>query len=397
MLRRSTIISLLIPAISICAGAVLAEGAVRIYSAVDEPLGAAIRGIDPMAVQIEPHGQLGYRQRPNAAFHYPNGTVASSNSMGFRGPTVALLRPPGTVRIILLGGSTSHGWGVRDDQTIDAHMRVLLRERFPNRQFEVVNLGFDGYDSYQDLQRLESDGLRLQPSVVIANTGINDVRNAWFPNLREVDSRTLIWETVLRRLRAERERGGPSLWTRIKHYSLLARIPGYLRDQIQRKRELRQRLAHPTADGSRSGIRPAGALAVPGKPPYPEAAAYFERNVRQIVALSIHSGAAVLLSTPASALRSYADTATSVQSYWVYDAKTTQGYRDELSRRLREITSDEQAMGRAVRYVAPNVPKSLFLDDCHLTSDGNRVVAETFIDAMMPLLTQVRVAADSVP
>jgi lysophospholipase L1-like esterase len=357
----------------------LAEGALRVYSAINSRF--PVRAADPMAVEIEPHGSFGFRQRPNATFHYVNGTAASTNSMGYRGPIVPLQPAPGTTRIILFGGSASYGWGVPDDQTIDTHMRAVLSERYPSGHFEVINLAFDAYDSYQDLERLRSDGLGMHPSIVILNTGLNDVRNAWYPDLKDPDPRTLIWEAVLQRLRAEQANGGPTVWTRIKHYSLLARLPGYLREMVNQRREAQARARKPAATNTNSSI---GAS---GQPPYPDAADYFERNVRRAVDLSTKAGASVLLSMPPSSIRSYPPDTTSQQGYWIYNARTTADYRDELSRRLVAIAADKQKAGRAVCFVAPVVPTPLFIDDAHLTGAGNRAVAESFIRAIAPFLT----------
>src|SRR5438309_327144 len=156
-MRRTSLFAAATVAAAVVVGAVLMEGVVRLYAVVDRRFAAGFREFDPMAVQIEPHGARGYRQRPSSVFHYVNGTAATSNALGYRGPVVPLHPSPGTVRIILLGGSTTHGWGVPDEQTIDAQMRTLFKERYPERRFEVVNLAFDGYDSYQLLERLTSD------------------------------------------------------------------------------------------------------------------------------------------------------------------------------------------------------------------------------------------------
>lgn len=384
-MQRARLFLIVALAFGTLCGVALMEVTLRVYAAVNQSFGSQLKGFDPMAVQIEPHGVLGYRQRPNSVLHYFNGTTASSNPLGYRGPEVPATPAPGTVRIILLGGSTTHGYGISDDQTIDAHMRTILRERDPTRHFEVVNLALDGYDSYQMLQRLQSDGLPMHPSVVVLNEGINDVRSAWFPNLRDADPRSMLWTADLARLRADRERGGPTLWSRLKHYFFIARVPGFIREQLARRRELQQRLASARAQGPVTKV-PANGADSAHQPPFPEAAVIFDRHVREMVRLSLGQGSAVLLSTPPSALRTYAPTATSQQNYWVIDAKTTQEYRDRLAARLRSIEADERAQGHAVRYVAPVVAPPLFLDDCHLKSEGNRVVAESFVDAILPLL-----------
>jgi len=383
--RRTALLAAAAVTMGLLVGLCLMEGVIRIYAATNHSFGTGIRQFDPMAVQIEPHGRLGYRQRPNATFHYANGSVATSNSLRYRGPEVAPHPDSGVVRIILLGGSTTHGFGVADDQTIDTYMRAIFREKYPARRFEVVNLAFDGYDAYQMLERLRSDGLRLHPTVVVLNEGINDVRNAQFSNLRDADPRTLIWESVLARLRAEQERGGPTLWTRLKHYSFVARTPGYIRDQLARRHqeEVRREQASRAAASMDAGDGNAGASV---GALYWDAANFFERYMRQMVALSIDGGAAVLLSTPPSALRTYAPTATSTRTYWIINARTTQIYRDTLAARLRSIASTEQSLGRRVLYVAPTVPPPLYLDDCHLKPEGNRMVAAMFVDAIDSLL-----------
>jgi lysophospholipase L1-like esterase len=372
----------------------LMEGALRVYTTVDQQFGRGLKGFDPMAVQIEPHGVLGYRQRPNSVLHYRDGIVATSNSLGYRGPEVPRQPEPGTVRIILLGGSTTHGYGVSDDETIDAYMRSILHERFPARRFEVVNLALDGYDSYQMLQRLQSDGLPMHPTVVVLNEGINDVRSAWFPNLKDADPRSMLWLADLERLRAEHARGGPTLWARTKHYLMVARLPGYLREQLGRRIEAQQRAKNTSVATATSGAGASTDSAAP-HPPYPEAVEFFDRHFREMVALSLGAGSAVLLSTPPSALPTYAPTATSTQNYWVIDAKITQEYRDRLAARLQAIERDERAKGHPVRYVRPVVPTPLFLDDCHLKPDGNRVVASAFVDAIIPMLQNV--AASGAP
>ena len=389
-MRRSVIFGLTASAIGLLVGFGLMEGALRVYAATSDTFGTGIRQFDPMAVQIEPHGTLGYRQRPNATFHYANGMVAHSNSLGYRGPEVAVQPAPGTIRIILLGGSTTHGFGVRDNETIDAYMREIFRTKHPGIPVEVVNLAFDGYDTYQMLQRLQSDGLRLHPTVVVLNEGINDVRNAQFPHLEDADARTLLWESDLARLRAE-ERSGPTLWTSIKHYSYMARAPGYVRDQLAQRRASQARRVQ--SDRVAASMVRKGTDTLPHDPPYQDAAAFFERHMARMTEISLKQGAAVLLSTPPSALRTYATTATSSRTYWIINAWVTQAYRDTLAERLRALTSTERAQGHAVGYVAPVVPTPLYLDDCHLKPEGNRLVAATFVDQIDALLGARQVAS----
>ncbi len=344
----------------------LAEGALRVFAAVGGAAGEQLRASDPYAVLIEPHGEMGYRQRPNAVYRYINGATATSNSAGYRGPVVAGPKPPGTIRVVLLGGSTTHGWGVADSEAIDGYLRATLAARHPDQRFEVVNLAFDGHDAWQMFERFRSDGLPLDPDLVIAHEGVNDVRNARYANLQDRDPRALLWRTDLARLREEQQRGGPKPWTRLKHWSLVARLPGFVRSRSRRGSEFR------------SANR---------QTPHPEAAALFERNLERLADLAQPPHIAVLFSTPPSSLRTkYRPGARPQRDYWIVDAATTQAYRDSLAARMRGVAERRRARGERVAYLAPRVDVERFLDDAHLEAAGNRAVAVQWATAAAALL-----------
>ena len=347
-------------------GVVAAEAMARTYAHFGGEMGRQLARQDPLNVIIEPHGEWGYRQRPNLVHEYPNGARATSNAMGFRGPVVAVPKPPRVFRVILLGGSTTFGFQVEDDETIDAHMRHLLSERYPTTRFEVVNLALDGYDSYQIYQRLKSDGVALSPDLVILNTGINDVRNARYPDLKIPDPRTVVWAGNLEQLHDQAQRGGPSLRLRLGHYSYAIRLLTLIRGNLSRRAELALNstvVAHP------------------------EAVDYFETNVRRAAELVEQAGAGLILSTPPSSLRTkYAPDAVSDQSYWIVNAATTQEYRDRLAARLQRLASEATARGWPATYLHLDLAPEFFQDDCHLTSDGNREVAKGFVNALHPFM-----------
>jgi lysophospholipase L1-like esterase len=349
---------------------VCAEALTRLYSRVGGMVGLSVAAADPMAVKVLPHGSFGYRQRPGATFPYPStGAVATANADGYRGPLVAVPKPANTLRIVLLGESTTHGYGVPDNQTIDAYMRRELNGRIPGKRIEVVNLAFDGYDAYQLRQRLLTDGLPREPDLVIVNTGVNDVRNARYADLHgDPDQRTLLWESEMRRLRGEAERGGPTLWTRLKHWFYVARIPGLLRQRATTKSsatEMMRTVVHPEAKDN------------------------FESNVARIADTLAKRGIPLILSTPPSALLMPGVTAQmDPRSYWIVNARTTQEYRDSLAGRLRKIAARGSQAGAAIVYVPHSLAPGMFLDDCHLTAEGNRQMAADFAAAALPFLAR---------
>jgi lysophospholipase L1-like esterase len=350
----------------------LAEVAVRSFAVVSKGVGRRIALRDPMATVYQPYGNFGYRPKPGRFERFPNGSVAHYNSMGYRGPLVDVEKPPSTYRIVLLGGSTAAGYGTNDDQTIDAHMRHLLGARFPDRCVEVVNLAVGGYDSYQDFERMRVDGYRLSPDLVIVHSGINDVRNARYPDLTvPPDRRTLLWESALEELRAP---GGPSLWTRAKHYSYALRLPGYLMELRAQRRTIVAVSQMPEA--------------------YDAALDYFATNVQRTVDLAVGLNASVVLSTPPSAL-SFRNRPNDPleKSYWIRDAGTTESYRSRLSARMVEIARREHLAGRSVFHVSHRVPLAQFLDDAHLLGAGNETVARHLVETIEPQLQKVSVRA----
>lgn len=364
-MRRATVFGLVLVAIMTGATLLLVEVALRVYANASDGWLAGRLSADPYDVLVEPMGETGYRPRPGRTFEYANGTAAHSNSMGYRGPELAIPKPAGTTRVLLLGGSTTHGWGVDDDETIDTYMRDALARLHPGRRFEVANLAFDGYDSWQLLQRLRVDGARLEPDFVIVNTGVNDVHHARFADLQDdPDPRTLLWLGELQRLRAEREAGGPSMFTRLKHHFYLFRLPGILRQA--------------------RGGGPSGPIVA-----HPDARDYFERNLHRIVALADSIDATLLLSTDPSSLETrYQPSDTSHRGYWLADAAATQEYRDSLDARLRSVADSARAAGLRVAFVPPAaIPPEEYLDDTHLTPAGNRRLAAAFIEALSPFLS----------
>jgi lysophospholipase L1-like esterase len=367
-LLRRVVFSAAAVLIALVVAGVAAEVLIRLVARPGTELAERLRPYDPFAILVEPHGFHGYRPRPGVAVRYRNGTVANINARGFRGATPAAGDDSTRVRVALLGGSTTFGWGVDDTATIDAHLTAILDSLLPGRAIEVINAAFDGYDTHQLVERLQGDVLPLRPQVVVLNTGINDVRNARFPGLVYADPRTLYYEPPMRRMREEQARGKPYLWSRVKHASKAVQLAGLTRALVMRT----------------AGARPAPVerFAI-----HPDAADYFESNVRRMIDSATAHGAVVLLSTPPSSLReNHAPDETSSITYWLNDAEETQVYRDTLAARLRGLGEAYASRGARVAYLRPSVPPNQFLDDAHLTGRGNRLVAEQFAPVIARLL-----------
>lgn len=95
---------------------------------------------------------------PNARFE-----KWQNNGHGFRGPEIATVKSPGTVRVVCLGASESYGLYESPGMEWPAQLRTLL----PSPKYQVINvsvvgLGLSSYEAY-----LKKYVLRLEPDIVV--------------------------------------------------------------------------------------------------------------------------------------------------------------------------------------------------------------------------------------
>ena len=153
---------------------------------------------------------------PNLSFtNLPNGHAflmghdVQISSQGLRDREYSLEKPAGTYRIMLLGDSTTFGWGVAEDDTSAKVLEKQLNAlHFPGYdRFEVMNTGVGNYDTVQEVTYYKTQGRDFHPDLVILMYFINDPEPV--PAQRKIpliDRSYLIayltnrWDGVLRRL-----------------------------------------------------------------------------------------------------------------------------------------------------------------------------------------------------
>jgi lysophospholipase L1-like esterase len=97
------------------------------------------------------------------------------NSHGFRGREVTVDKPPGVVRVMAVGGSTTFDSFVSgDDRAWPARLQSWLGTIAPDRKVEVVNSGVPGYRVLDDLIRLETELYHFRPDIIILYQTHND-------------------------------------------------------------------------------------------------------------------------------------------------------------------------------------------------------------------------------
>ncbi len=119
---------------------------------------------------------LPYHLRPNLDT-YARGMRVRTNQYGLRGPETTLEPAPGVHRVLALGGSTTFGEGVAEDETFPAQLEKVLNAAGGQR-WEVLNGGVEGYNTTAELAFLERRGLRLHPATVVVAFSLDDFNPA---------------------------------------------------------------------------------------------------------------------------------------------------------------------------------------------------------------------------
>lgn len=99
-----------------------------------------------------------------------NGIVYRHNARGFRGEEPE--EPKTKKRIICIGGSTTYGVGVSNNETWPYYLDSLLQP-----DYEVLNLGIPGNSSAEHKKLLPVAIKEYAPDIVVLHCGINDLRN----------------------------------------------------------------------------------------------------------------------------------------------------------------------------------------------------------------------------
>lgn len=97
------------------------------------------------------------------------------NALGLRGEEFPIAKPPGEIRILCLGGSTTAGEEVREAETYPAQLQELLQARNPGTAIRVINGGIPALDVPGSLRLFELNHYRFGADLVTIYHGINDL------------------------------------------------------------------------------------------------------------------------------------------------------------------------------------------------------------------------------
>jgi lysophospholipase L1-like esterase len=301
------------------------------------------------------------------------GKRATLNLLGYRSPERPRAKPPGVVRILVSGGSTTFDVLADDDASTWPNL-LETRLRSGGRPIEVWNAGFPGWTSQENVISLAIRDQDLAPDLAILYQGANDLQPAAH---QPFDPMYEHGHAELTRRALGLELPPPSWLGR----SLL----------VEKLREL----AGGPADPWRSLERPDLAAAPRRDQIAPESVAVFERNVRSFAALARSRGAGVLLVTQPVRIRAAAHAADLAWLAGWYPGLAPEAVPQELERLngvLRRLGSEGVGtLADADRDIAWT--DGDFGDPLHYTGEGRRKLVEY----LAPRVTAAYTSMTSVP
>ena len=359
------------------------------------------------------YGQLGLPGRQtelildrwSAFVNHPNYSVngVRINAQGFRrDANLSLVKPPGTIRIFLLGGSVAYGgetlypeidphWKfVGNNETIDHYLEARLNSVFPQKRWEVVNAAVKGYFLNQDLALFLSTLQRYNPDYLVLLDGVNDLFEMIQSPENEDGYNTAGFGDDFARLTSPESmslRLMTSTW--LLNHSALYRS---MREGVARKRRIRAR-------GERAKASPAhwrpdlSSLSSIQRQKYQVAVGRVDnyvRMVRQIDSLARLEGTqALFVLQPQIAVTRKKLTLVEAQlfDYWSrldgpLDVYAFQNLYPLLSDRLAVGAAKEGYQFADLTGVFDQASEQTFTDYCHLTAAGNQMVANAIFDSL---------------
>jgi lysophospholipase L1-like esterase len=155
--------------------------------------GSIKRAAEQTEARNIPHPYLGYALTPG--YRSPEGAKqqVSHNALGFRGKETTWEKPAGVFRIVTTGGSSVYGQSESSDAAVWSQRLEEILNASGRGRFEVINVGCNGWSSFEMLINLELRALDFQPDLVIVYEAINDMRCALYTRGGEVTRDNLQW------------------------------------------------------------------------------------------------------------------------------------------------------------------------------------------------------------
>lgn len=114
------------------------------------------------------------------------------SSQGMRDREFALPKPPGVLRVLVLGDSVTFGTGVPAEATFPKVVERALAERLPERPVEVLNAGVPATNTGQQVAWFEFQMLQYEPDLVFVCSTLVDASGFGVPR-NDVQGESARW------------------------------------------------------------------------------------------------------------------------------------------------------------------------------------------------------------
>jgi lysophospholipase L1-like esterase len=293
-----------------------------------------------------------------------------TNSLGFRGPEIAVPKPPGVIRLAFLGASTTWCGEVSGNEAVWPHLVAAgLEKRFPGAKFDYVNGAVPGYTMNASLRNLEHRVASLAPDVIVIYEATNDMSG----ELREL----AVQQGLLRD-------------TRFEEQSWLARH-SVLWDLAQKN--LRVLLAQHESRRNTGRLQVDAASLGEG----------FRRNLTNLARAARQRAQVVAIATFSTHLRPDQDQETQLNAaasaLFYMPFMTPTGLLTAYGRYnqiIREVAAAEGLVLIEGEFSIPGSPR-YFTDSVHFTDAGSHAMADRVIGALAQAVPDVVAAAKRSP
>jgi hypothetical protein len=319
------------------------------------------------------------------------------DAQGFRrDKDVGLEKPPNTVRIFMTGGSTAYGattdmpeytgnrWRLLyDDQTIEYYLEQKLNQAFPSKHWEVINAAAPAYQLSQELALIESVLLRYRPDCIILLDGNNDIDALWKHASENYDPYAHVEGSEAFNLLANPGSFRSLLfflaeWTRANSAAFrllqdrLRSVETQPRGGDQRKRQVSNpvRLSYLTPTEQARFATAQSQLGV------------YTHTVQQIQRiLELDGVKAIFLLQPEVELthKQLTDSEQRMFNFELTVPGRTYSFQQlfpEIAGRMTVMTREDGFAFLSLTDAFDQTSEQTFSDDCHLTPEGNRIIAE---------------------
>ena len=123
---------------------------------------------------ISPDPVIGHVHGPNRKAHLMGVDIAT-NSKGLRDREIPYERSPGTLRVVMLGDSSTLGWGVLPEQTYSKLLEGMFAEK--GIKAEVINTGVGNFKAFQKIEYFLTEAYKYNPDFVVVASAPNDAED----------------------------------------------------------------------------------------------------------------------------------------------------------------------------------------------------------------------------